>query len=181
MPLDEVVKSVKDRRIWALIGLRGAGKTDIGKKLARALGRSFIELDGMIEEEVGLQLGEIFSMHGEAYYRKVERRVLERFLSSGVTAVVATGGGLVTDRVTYDLLKRKAFAVWLKARSEDLFKRVDAQGDRRPTAGRINPLADLETLLREREPLYAEAELIVDTSKKTPDEVTKTILERGQA
>ena len=87
------------------------GKTTIGKKLARALKRPFYELDGLIEQEAGLRLGEIFALHGETYYRRLEREVLSRFLSSSQPAVLATGGGLVTDRTTYETLKRGAFAV----------------------------------------------------------------------
>ncbi len=181
MPLAELVRTDGERRVIALVGLRGSGKTTIGKRLARALKRPFIEVDRLIEEEAGLRLGEIFALHGEAYYRRLEREVLSRVLSSGRAAVVAGGGGLVTDRVTYDLLKRDALTVWLKAQPEDYLKRVAAQGDRRPMDGRADPLAELRLLLRDREPLYAEAELTVETSSRSPEDITRAILEGAAA
>jgi XRE family aerobic/anaerobic benzoate catabolism transcriptional regulator len=181
IPLEELVRTDGGSRVIALIGLRGSGKTAVGKRLARALKRPFIELDQLIEEEAGLRLGEIFALHGEAYYRRLEREVLGRFLSSGRAAVLASGGGLVTDRVTYDLLKRDALTVWLKARPEDYLKRVTEQGDRRPMAGRADPLAELRSLLRDREPLYAEAELAIETSERSLEEITYTILESAAA
>jgi len=181
MPLEELVRIDGGRRVIALIGLRGSGKTTIGKRVARALKRPFIELDRLIEEEAGLQLGEIFALHGEDYYRRLEREVLSRILSTDRASVVAGGGGLVTDRVTYDLLKRDALTVWLKAQPEDYLKRVTAQGDRRPMAGRADPLAELRSLLRDRELLYAEAELTVETSARSPEDITRAILEGAAA
>lgn len=181
VPLEELVRTDDDQRVIALIGLRGSGKTTIGRKLARALKRPFVELDRLIEEEAGLGLGEIFALHGEAYYRRLEREVLGRFLSSGRTAVLASGGGVVTDRATFDLLKRGALTVWLKARPEDYLRRVDAQGDRRPMAGRADPLAELRSMLRDREPLYAEAKISIDTTQMTTEEITRAILESASA
>ncbi len=178
-PLEELLKSNDGRRqVIALIGLRGAGKTTIGKRLAKTLKRSFLELDQMIEEEAGLRLDEVFELHGEAYYRRLEREVLRRFLSTGTAAVIASGGGLVTDRITYDILKQRTLTVWLKARPEDYLARVAAQGDRRPMAGRAEPLAELRELLKERETLYAEAEVTVETSEKTPEEITRNLLQK---
>lgn len=174
-PLEELVKVDRTLSAIALVGLRGAGKSTVGRALAKALGREFHELDHLIEDEAGLGLGEIFALHGETYYRRLEREVLSRLLTRESSAVLATGGSLVTDRVTYELLKRGARTVWLKARPEQHLERVAAQGDRRPMAGRANPLAELRTLLREREPLYAQADLVVDTSRKTPKEVTRRI------
>ena len=177
--VDELVRRDGGERVIALIGLRGAGKTTIGKKLARALKRPFYELDGLIEQEAGLRLGEIFALHGETYYRRLEREVLSRFLSSSQPAVLATGGGLVTDRTTYETLKRGAFAVWLKASPEDHLDRVVAQGDRRPMADTADPLAELRALLRDRGALYSEAQLTIDTSVRSPEEVTRTIVEKA--
>jgi XRE family aerobic/anaerobic benzoate catabolism transcriptional regulator len=179
IPLQDLLRSPNGHRVISLVGLRGAGKTTVGKRLARSLKRQFRELDLMIEEEAGLRLGEIFALHGEDYYRRLEREVLRRFLTSGQPAVVASGGGLVTDRVTYDMLKQASLTVWLKARPEDHLARVAAQGDRRPMAGRADPLAELRGLLREREPLYAEAEVMIDTSTLTPEQAAHAILQRA--
>jgi XRE family aerobic/anaerobic benzoate catabolism transcriptional regulator len=179
-PIEELLKSDDGRRkVIALIGLRGAGKTTIGTRLAKMLKRSFLELDQMIEEEAGLRLDEVFELHGEAYYRRLEREVLRRFLSTSTAAVIASGGGLVTDRVTYDMLKQRTLTVWLKARPEDYLARVAAQGDRRPMAGRAEPLAELRELLKERETLYAEAEVTIDTSEKTPEEITRNVIQKA--
>lgn len=155
-------------RVIALLGLRGAGKTTLGKRLARKLKLPFFELDQLIERQAGLALSEIFDVHGEAYFRKVERDVLERFLDQrtheGPGAVLATGGGLVTDRASYRLLKARATTVWLKARPEDHWNRVVAQGDRRPMGENPHAMAELRGLLSARSPLYAEAQVTVDTS-----------------
>jgi len=174
--LHDVVRVDDWPRTIALIGLRGAGKSTIGPRLANELGRSFVELDALIEEEAGLGLDEIFALHGESYYRRLERDVLSRFLANEDPAVLATGGSLVNDRDTYQLLKTNTITVWLKAEPEQHLERVAAQGDRRPMAGRADPLAELRTLLKEREPLYREAELVVDTSASTPESVTAEIL-----
>lgn len=164
------------RPVLALIGLRGAGKSTIGKKVARSLKVPFWELDRLIEREAGLGLGEVFALHGETYYRRLEATVLSRVLSSGEPGVLATGGSLPTDPGSFDMLKRGAVTVWLKARPEEHLERVAAQGDRRPMAGRADPLAELRTLLKAREPLYAQAEHSVDTSRLGPDGVARAIL-----
>ena len=176
VPLHEVVRLEGRRRIVALIGLRGAGKSTAGERLAKSLRRPFVELDGLIEEEAGLGLDEIFALHGESYYRRLEREVLSRFVAESREAVLATGGSLVTERSTFELLKSSAITIWLKARPELHLERVIAQGDRRPMAGRSDPLAELRMLLRGRESLYAEAEITVDTSALDADEVSREIL-----
>jgi len=175
VPLHQVVELEGRRRIIALIGLRGAGKSTVGTELARALERPFVELDALIEEEAGLGLDEIFALHGESYYRRLERDVLSRFLSSGRKAVLATGGSLVTERTTFELLRASAVTVWLKADPELHLERVAAQGDRRPMASRADPLAELRTLLRAREPLYTEADVTVDTSALAPAAVVQEV------
>jgi XRE family aerobic/anaerobic benzoate catabolism transcriptional regulator len=175
IPVEELLKTDHGYKIISLIGSRGAGKSTIGKLLAREFKRPFMELDRLIEEEAGLRLGEIFALHGEAYYRRLERDVLSRFISIGRPAILATGGGLVTDRVTYDMLKQATFTVWLKASPEDHMARVAAQGDRRPTVGLSDPLAELKSLLRQREHLYGEAALAIDTTGRDPKEVIRSI------
>jgi XRE family aerobic/anaerobic benzoate catabolism transcriptional regulator len=164
IPLHEILQPNKWQPIVALIGLRGAGKSSVGRELAGRTAKPFVELDGLIEDEVGMSLAEIFVLHGEGYYRRLEREVLTRFLASSSPAILATGGSLVTDRATFDLLKKNTITIWLRARPELHLLRVSAQGDRRPMAGRADPLAELRTLLDEREPLYAEADITIDTS-----------------
>jgi XRE family aerobic/anaerobic benzoate catabolism transcriptional regulator len=154
-----------DRRgCIALLGFRGAGKSTVGPRLASRLQRPFFELDGLIEAEAGLSLGEIFAVHGERWYRRLELQVLRRFLDQHDRAVFATGGGIVTDSDAFDMLLQRCTSVWLKARAADHLDRVLKQGDTRPTAGRLHAMADLRALLAEREPLYSRADLTVDTS-----------------
>ncbi|HZS38370.1 MAG TPA: shikimate kinase [Polyangia bacterium] len=155
--------------IIALLGLRGAGKSTIGRRLAERLRLRFVELDAAIEEAAGLSLAEIFELHGEAYYRRLERETLMALLSDAPGMVLATGGSLVNDRETYRLLRRRAVTVWLKARPEDHWNRVLQQGDQRPMAEHPHAMSELRALLAAREKLYAEAEHVVDTSRVTVD------------
>lgn len=152
-----------DLPIVALLGLRGAGKTTIGRKLARRLRVPFVELDQRIEEAAGLRLDEIFALHGETYYRRLERETLERVLDEG-PLVLATGGGLPTSPETWALLKRRALTIWLRARPEDHWNRVVQQGDKRPMADNPQAMAELRRLLKAREPVYAQAHHVVDTT-----------------
>jgi XRE family aerobic/anaerobic benzoate catabolism transcriptional regulator len=148
----------------ALIGLRGAGKSTLGKKLAENLGVPFVELDLEVEKEAGSPLGEVFSMYGAESFRRFERRALERVLASSDRAVIAAGGGLVTDRGSYELLLERCLCVWLKASPEEHMTRVIAQGDMRPFKGRTAALDEIRKLLADRERLYARADGVVDTS-----------------
>lgn len=152
------------KRIVALLGLRGAGKTTIGRRLAKRLRCRFVELDREVERRAGLALGEIFSLHGEDYYRRLERETLNELLAHDEPAVVAVGGGLVTAPDTYALLCRSATTVWLKARPEDYWRRVLKQGDRRPIDQHPYAREALRELVLQRDPLYARADLVVDTT-----------------
>ncbi|HZY31042.1 MAG TPA: shikimate kinase, partial [Candidatus Methylomirabilis sp.] len=178
VPLHEALQPDKWHPIVALIGLRGAGKSTVGRDLARRLERPFAELDGLIEDQVGLGLAEIFAIHGENYYRRLEREVLTQFVLADTPAVLATGGSLVTDRTTFELLKKSAVTIWLRTGPEFHLERVSAQGDRRPMAGRADPLADLRSLLREREPLYSEADITIDTTHLSTAEVASEAVRR---
>jgi XRE family aerobic/anaerobic benzoate catabolism transcriptional regulator len=155
----------EDRRVVALVGLRGAGKSTIGRALAQRLGVAFVELDGLVEKQAGLPLAAIFQLHGEAYYRRLAREVLSRFLAETAAAVIATGGGIVTDPPSFKLLQKRSRTVWLQASPEDHWQRVLEQGDVRPGAASPHAQEELRALLKSREPLYSQAELAVDTSR----------------
>ena len=156
----------------ALVGLRGAGKTTIGQHLAKRLCVPFIELDTRIEDEAGMSLGEVFSLHGEEYYRRLERETLARVLRDEPSGILATGGGIVSAPDSLALLRSHCATVWLRATPGEHMERVLQQGDQRPVRGRANAMAELRTLLRSREHLYRQAQLHVSTSGKTiPDTV----------
>jgi XRE family aerobic/anaerobic benzoate catabolism transcriptional regulator len=161
---------VPPRAAIALLGLRGAGKTTIGRRLARRRRIPFVELDRKIEQAADLSLGEMFTLHGEDYYRRLEREVLSDVLKEG-PMVLATGGGVVTSPETFALLQQSAITIWLRARPEDHWNRVVRQGDRRPMTNHPQAMADLRSLLTAREPLYALADHTVDTSGRTLERV----------
>ena len=151
----------------ALIGLRGAGKSVLGAKLADALEIPFVELDREVEKEAGAELGEVFAMYGQEAFRRFERRALERVLAQHERAVIAAGGGLVTDPGSYQLLLDRCQCIWLKASPEEHMARVIAQGDMRPFKGRSAALDEIRRLLSGREKLYRRAEATVDTTDKS--------------
>ena len=168
------------RPVIALLGLRGAGKTTIGRRLAKRRRVPFVELDRRVEEAADLSLGELFTLHGEDYYRRLEREVLENVLREGRAMVLATGGGIVTAPDTYALLRRSAVTIWLRATPEDHWNRVVRQGDRRPMADHPQAMADLRTLLATREALYALADHTIDTAGVKVDKVVEAIEARVQ-
>jgi len=156
-----------ERRTIALLGLRGAGKTTIGRQLARELHIRFVELDRRIEKAADMSLSEIFSLYGDEYYRRLELETLAQLLAEGRSTVLATGGGIVTSPDTYAMLKQSATTVWLRATPEDHWNRVVSQGDRRPMADHPEAMADLRALLASREPLYARADHTINTSGRS--------------
>ena len=160
------------RRRIALLGLRGAGKSTLGAKLAAALGVEFVELDSEVEREAGAKLGEVFAMYGQEAYRRFERRALERVLRTNESAVIAAGGSLVTDPDTYRLLLDNCHSIWLKAKPEEHMNRVIAQGDMRPfegrkMQGRSAALDEIRKLLADRDRLYSQAEATIETSGRS--------------
>jgi XRE family aerobic/anaerobic benzoate catabolism transcriptional regulator len=170
VPIEKLVKEDDEalqRERIALIGLRGAGKSTLGAKLAQLLHMPFVELDREVEKEAGAKLGEVFAMYGQDAFRRFERRALERVLEQHERAVIATGGSLVNDPASYELLLERCFCVWLKASPEDHMARVIAQGDMRPFKGRSAALDEIRRLLAERDRLYARAAATIETSGKT--------------
>lgn len=147
----------------ALLGVRGAGKSAVGRRLAARLGRPFVELDARVEQLADLSLGEIFAVHGEAYYRRLELEALDGVLGEP-PSVLATGGGIVTHPEAYARLRHGATTVWLEADPEDHWDRVIQQGDQRPMRDHPHAMAELRALLAARRPLYAQADLTVNTS-----------------
>ena len=151
----------------ALIGLRGAGKSTLGSRLAKDLEVPFIELDREVEREAGTSLSEIFLLYGQAGYRRYERRCLENAVKNNGRAIIATGGSIVSEPGTYDLLLSTCRTVWLKAQPEEHMARVVAQGDTRPMTGNREAMQDLHRILRGRNALYGRADVTIDTAHKS--------------
>jgi XRE family transcriptional regulator, aerobic/anaerobic benzoate catabolism transcriptional regulator len=162
--------------VVALVGLRGAGKSSIGTSVAERLGVPFVELDELIVREAQMTLSTIFEIHGERYYRGIEREVLRRLLAPGKPMVIATGGSIVTDPETWGLLRSRARTIWLKAEPREHWSRVVAQGDVRPMRDRPRAMNELRALLTSRAPLYEMADVVVETSGKKPAAVVENVL-----
>ena len=167
----EFGREEKARRMRiALIGLRGAGKSTLGSMLAKEKGNCFVELDNEIEKDTGMPLGEIFSLYGQSGFRAIEKRTLERVLKENECAVISVGGGVVSEKETFDFLLSHCYTVWIKAQPEEHMSRVMAQGDFRPMAANKQAMEDLRGILEAREPLYRKADLLLDTSGTSVDE-----------
>jgi XRE family aerobic/anaerobic benzoate catabolism transcriptional regulator len=158
------------RRRIALIGLRGGGKSTLGRMLAERLDVPFIELDREIERRSGANLSEIFDMFGQETFRRAEREALDDVLTRHKHFVIATSGSIVTEPGTLELLLASCFTIWVRAEPEEHMKRVIAQGDMRPMANNVRAMEDLVSILKSREPLYAKAEAVLSTTGKTPEE-----------
>jgi len=159
----------RGRRI-ALVGLRGAGKSTLGRRLGDALGCPFIELDRLVEQDYGARIPDLIEMAGIATFRRYERACLERVIAEHDAAVVATAGGIVSDSETYALLLRRTHTVWIKARPDEHMRRVMAQGDFRPMAQNREAMADLVAILDARRADYARAQAELDTSGDTVEQ-----------
>jgi XRE family aerobic/anaerobic benzoate catabolism transcriptional regulator len=148
----------------ALVGLRGAGKSTLGRIAAERLGWDFVELNREVERANGLSVGEILALYGQEGLRRREQTMLRELIARPGAMIVATGGGIVAEPLTFDLLLASFVTVWLKAAPEEHMARVRQQGDLRPMADDRAAMAELRTILESREPLYARAPIIVDTS-----------------
>lgn len=161
--------SVKAGRI-ALIGLRGAGKSTLGRHLADRLEIPFVELNRIVERDYGGSIGEIMALSGQPAFRRLERRALEAIVAEHKTAVIATGGGIVSEAATFQLLLERCHTIWIQATPEEHMTRVIDQGDLRPMARNDEAMDDLRAILKAREPAYRQADAAVDTSGRTVDE-----------
>src|SRR5262245_35553021 len=151
----------------ALIGLRGAGKPKIGRILAKKIGWKFVELNKEIEAQNGLSVAEIIALYGQEGFRRMEQSALTQLLARKELMVLATGGGIVSEPLTFDLILSSFYTVWLKAEPEEHMARVRRQGDLRPMADDRSAMAELRNILVSREPLYARASAVVDTAGLT--------------
>jgi XRE family transcriptional regulator, aerobic/anaerobic benzoate catabolism transcriptional regulator len=154
----------------ALVGLRGAGKTTLGRIVARRLGWTFIELNHEIERLAGFSVTEIFKLYGQGGYRRLEQRALQIVAATPPPLLLATGGGLVAEPLTFDLLLRVFDTIWIKARPQEHMARVREQGDLRPMSDESDAMNELVAILSSREPLYARARAALDTSGEAPEE-----------
>lgn len=167
--------AAREQRI-ALVGLRGAGKTTLGKGAAKALDVPFIELDREVERLSGTSLGAIIELYGQQAYRRYELQALEELLATQQQFVVATGGSLVSEPATYELLLRNCFTVWVRTTPEAHMQRVVDQGDLRPMAGSQRAMDDLRRILEERSELYGRADLVIDTTGKSADDSVRELI-----
>ncbi len=163
------------RRI-ALIGLRGAGKSTLGRLLAAQRGIDFVELDREVEREGRMELSDIFAMHGQEGFRRLERAALQRLVRGDLPAVIAAGGGIVAETETFEFLLDTCVTVWLRTSPEEHMRRVQDQGDLRPMRDNRRAMDDLRAILASREALYARADVTLDTSGRTVEESLTALL-----
>jgi shikimate kinase len=165
---DSAIAGALGRRSIVLVGMMGAGKSSVGRRLAARLAIPFIDADGEIESAAGMTIAEIFAKHGELYFRAGEARVIARLLDNGAQ-VLATGGGAVMNQNTRDLIRIKGISVWLKADLDVLVKRTKRRNDR--------PLADkIRELLPQREPVYAQSDIVVQSRDEPHDTIVDEII-----
>ncbi|KQW21333.1 transcriptional regulator [Afipia sp. Root123D2] len=164
----------------ALIGLRGAGKSTLGKFLAQKIGWTFVELNKEIERLNGISVAEIMALYGQEGFRRMEQTALTQVMASKEPMVLATGGSIVSEPVTFDLLLSSFYTVWLRAKPEEHMARVRKQGDMRPMESDRSDMHELRTILLSREPLYARAAAQVDTAGLTVEEAAARLIDTVQ-
>tara|TARA_R110001583_G_scaffold61717_1_gene182087 strand:+ start:8714 stop:9646 length:933 start_codon:yes stop_codon:yes gene_type:complete len=169
---------LQDCRGIALIGLRGAGKSTLGRKLADAMEIPFVRLSDVIEQLGGFDLQELLTLFGQKAYRKLERQALETVRENYDRVVLEIGGSLVSEKQTYSDVRDHFYTVWVKAEPEDHMSRVMAQGDLRPMAASQKAMDDLKLILTEREPYYRAANALLNTSGRTVDECAAELIEK---
>ena len=162
-------------RPLVLVGLMGVGKTTVGRRLARRMNIPFVDADTEIEKAAGCSINDIFEFHGEETFREGERRVIKRILE-GAPKVISTGGGAFIDPETRSRIRSKALSIWLRADLETILKRVK-RNNNRPLLTGADPGTTLRRLMAERDPIYAEADLVVDSGDTAIDKVVDTILD----
>ena len=167
--------SVPAPKTIVLVGLMGAGKTSVGRLLAKRLDLEFIDADDEIEQAARCSIEQIFESHGEAEFRDGERRVIARLLT-GPTHVLATGGGAFMRKETRDAIRGRGISVWLRADLDLLLRRVSRRKNR-PLLRNGNPRQTLEKLIEERYPVYAEADIVVDSGDRPPGTIVDNVIE----
>lgn len=165
----------------ALIGLRGAGKSTLGRMAADKLGWRFVELNKEIEVEAGFSIGEVFSLYGQDGYRRYEAAALERIIAEPGPMILATGGGIVAEAVTFERLLSSFFTIWVKTSPAEHMSRVRKQGDLRPMGADKAAMTELITILQSREPLYARARISLDTTDATLEQSLAALLRTIQS
>jgi len=168
---DQQLVTLLAGRPLVLVGMMGAGKTTVGRRLAQKLGRRFVDSDDEIEKAANMSIEEIFAAHGEGEFRSGEARVIARILREH-DIVLATGGGAFVNAETRELVKSSAISIWLKADFEVLFQRVSRRSNR-PLLKTADPRQSLKTLIEARYPIYAEADITV-VSREVPQDVVAT-------
>jgi XRE family aerobic/anaerobic benzoate catabolism transcriptional regulator len=174
------VSEISRRQRIALIGLRGAGKSSLGRLLAAQLHAPFIELSTQIEQLAGCGIAEIHALYGQNAYRRYEQRAIEDVVRHYPQAVIATPGGIVSEPATYKLLLSHCYTVWLKAEPEEHMDRVLAQGDKRPMSGNREAMEDLKRILESRTQFYSKADKTVDTSGLTSEQAYNQLIAQLQ-
>ncbi|HWP15022.1 MAG TPA: helix-turn-helix transcriptional regulator [Xanthobacteraceae bacterium] len=167
--------SARGKRI-ALVGLRGAGKSTLGKMLAERLNMHFIELDKIIEQDHGAPVATLFDVYGQATFRRYEREALTRIAAANSAAVIATAGGIVADESTFAQLLEQAHVIWLRASPTEHMRRVMEQGDFRPMERNEDAMNDLIAILDARAPDYGRSHACVDTSGRSPESCVNELM-----